>query len=61
MEMKNKRKLCVFHLSRSPVGQTCLVFGLGKGGGLVGPQASISKNEDHEFSHHLFMNEVSKI
>ena len=38
-----------------------VVFGLRKGGGLVGPQHSMSKNEDHEFSRHLFMNEVSKI
>ena len=40
-----------------------LVLWVGGGGvvGLVGPQASICKNEDHEFSLYLFMNKVRKI
>ena len=33
----------------------------GGGGGLVGPQVSLCKNEDHEFSLYLFMNKVRKI
>lgn len=38
MEMKNKRKLCVFHLSRSPVGQTCRLW-FKEGWGLSGTTA----------------------
>ena len=44
-------------LSLSPVGRR---VGGGRGC-LVGLQASICKNEDHEFSLYLFMNKVRKI
>ena len=44
-------------LSLSPVGRR---VGGGRGC-LVGLQASICKNDDHEFSLYLFMNKVRKI
>lgn len=53
---EEQEKSCVLDLSLSPVGRR-----VGGGGCLVGLQASICKNEDHEFSLYLFMNKVRKI